>query len=489
MHGSPEFVLDARAKGVIKTSQGRVRTNRFDLEFIENPKLYSRIENDLRLISSRSSVDAEGVESVNTEGRGINGVDSWPTEGFRLWTSYIDVVERKAGKLQLGCKPRHYPPVKGTRARGIAVLLHGFTGCPQQFFDLAPYLASRGYHVLLPVLPGHGVIPEILDGGRPKRHAKKHVLDRTVALPTPESVVSTANSFAEEINSIVEKFPGDHAIMGIDVGATYAALVTGRNPELWDRQLLVNPLFDLPSWSEFSEWQRNVAVYEGVSTSGLQRFVAPKGWGSMCEEDRENGRSGYCQFELKHVLANEKLSSYLKKSSKNWLLPGKVKTQMTAFEGDTFVNSSSVKNAADEFLNQTARRRKSSGALYFCTFEEEACHNIYSRYDDQAQREKSWIHGPGGLNWRTADFLIHGRPIPARVRESSMAKAPVAFPVCMTGGLGMSKLVFSSTPVYVQHQPSAGVLGGSGTVHLFRLLHGKSRNIARAIKHKFRQRT
>lgn len=45
-------------------------------------------------------------------------------------------------------------------AKAAVLLLHGFTGSPWEVRPLGESLAARGYHVLAPRLPGHGVSPE-----------------------------------------------------------------------------------------------------------------------------------------------------------------------------------------------------------------------------------------------------------------------------------------------------------------------------------------
>ena len=41
-----------------------------------------------------------------------------------------------------------------------ALIIHGFTGCPQSMRPLAEAFAAAGFSVELPRLPGHGTTPE-----------------------------------------------------------------------------------------------------------------------------------------------------------------------------------------------------------------------------------------------------------------------------------------------------------------------------------------
>lgn len=47
-------------------------------------------------------------------------------------------------------------------AKGTVLLLHGFTGSPWEVRPLGEALAARGYHVVAPLLPGHGRAPEAM---------------------------------------------------------------------------------------------------------------------------------------------------------------------------------------------------------------------------------------------------------------------------------------------------------------------------------------
>jgi carboxylesterase len=53
-----------------------------------------------------------------------------------------------------GCEP--WSAAGGERAQHGALVLHGFTGCPQSMRPLAEAFAAAGYSVELPLLPGHG---------------------------------------------------------------------------------------------------------------------------------------------------------------------------------------------------------------------------------------------------------------------------------------------------------------------------------------------
>ena len=71
------------------------------------------------------------------------------------WHSYTDEINQVT--RQTDCAPRMLKGSPEVSRRGAVLMLHGFGGCPQQFFDLAQHIASQGFDVLLPLLPGQGV--------------------------------------------------------------------------------------------------------------------------------------------------------------------------------------------------------------------------------------------------------------------------------------------------------------------------------------------
>ena len=59
--------------------------------------------------------------------------------------------------IQTDCLPKQWPADSSVTYKGTVMLLHGFTACPQQYFETQAYLTAQGYNVLAPLLPGHGL--------------------------------------------------------------------------------------------------------------------------------------------------------------------------------------------------------------------------------------------------------------------------------------------------------------------------------------------
>ncbi|KAJ3413935.1 hypothetical protein HDV05_007303 [Chytridiales sp. JEL 0842] len=60
-------------------------------------------------------------------------------------------------RLQSPCLPQKLLPPSGTPLKGLVVLLHGYTACPDAMLPFAAHLNNLGYAVYLPLNPGHGL--------------------------------------------------------------------------------------------------------------------------------------------------------------------------------------------------------------------------------------------------------------------------------------------------------------------------------------------
>jgi hypothetical protein len=70
------------------------------------------------------------------------------------WDAYTARVLGRPEGVRLGCEPMRFPATSSYR--GVAVLYHGFSSCPQEMAALGPALAAKGYDAVFPLLPAHG---------------------------------------------------------------------------------------------------------------------------------------------------------------------------------------------------------------------------------------------------------------------------------------------------------------------------------------------
>jgi len=105
-----------------------------------------------------------------------------------------------------------------------ALVLHGFTGCPQSMRGLAQALAAAGFAVELPLLPGHGTAVEDM-------------------IPTRWADWSgTAEQACKELAGRCDRV----VVAGLSMGGTLAAWLAAHHPEIAGA-VLVNPAVEPPA--------------------------------------------------------------------------------------------------------------------------------------------------------------------------------------------------------------------------------------------------
>lgn len=107
--------------------------------------------------------------------------------------------------------------------QGTIVLVHGLAASPRHFHDVATEYQKKGFHVVLPLLYGHGGKDEIFDDARLTKWLKD---------------VSFASDVAERMGGPV--FIGGHS-----TGATVAALEATENPGRFSGFVGFDPAFAL----------------------------------------------------------------------------------------------------------------------------------------------------------------------------------------------------------------------------------------------------
>jgi len=115
-----------------------------------------------------------------------------------------------------------------------ALVLHGFTGCPQSMRRLAQAFAGAGFAVELPRLPGHGTsIEDMLETGWTDWSAHAE---------------TAYNDLAARYDKIV--------VAGLSMGGTLTVWLAERHPEIAG-MVLVNPAIEPPAES-FREMLRGI---------------------------------------------------------------------------------------------------------------------------------------------------------------------------------------------------------------------------------------
>ena len=287
-----------------------------------------------------------------------------------VWNAYV-AEEESRYEHQDACRPASFRH-RGS-LRGLVVLLHGFTACAQQYFELGPLLAAEGFDVLLPVNPGHGMIRG------PKEWAH---------LPDHSTYKQKSPDFVANINHIVRSYPAPVKVIGgLSLGATYATAAIIAEPELYSRGLIMVPLYRMSGLiAHIVGGAKNVSNFsQKILPDAADHLIADAlskkiGWGPKCGDEIRAGRQGICDFNFTHLVAAQQFGWDL---SKNHKIRGQL--QFIAVENDPAVDNGRIK----WFYEKKVESKQSQAAL--CFYPQGANHSLASRYDAYEQK-KFWMN-------------------------------------------------------------------------------------------------
>ncbi len=273
-----------------------------------------------------------------------NQAEGITEKAARLWDSYVATLP--LNQIQEECRPRMVPHQGAYK--GVVVLFHGFTACPQQYFPLSEELAAAGYTVLLPLNPGHGRQYTTKDGIN---------TDNIADLPTgrandPNSYLKYFD-FVVNMNAIAREFGGERVVGGLSLGAAMASFATVQDPLLWTRQIIMSPLYELDQAviHNVMGTLSNINNFNRTLGNLLDPILQMnQGWGQGCENertlswvaqyDRTGTRAGICQFKITHVLAANQFGF----DAWNLIQPTRIKTQFVVVQDDPVINKQLVFN-------------------------------------------------------------------------------------------------------------------------------------------------
>jgi alpha-beta hydrolase superfamily lysophospholipase len=298
--------------------------------------------------------------------------------------------------LQEDCIPRLIEPADSVDYRGTVVLIHGHSGCPQQYFELADLLALQGFRSVLVLMPGQG---RQYDGP-----AKDNVRD----LPTGTNWRSAFDAMALEVNGLMEYARGERVIGGLSLGASVSLYISLKDRDLYDRQLVIAPFFAVGS----TPMTGGVAAVTANTPLVRQGSVKPFGVKQPCLEKRQQGRAGICNYKLKHVGALTALGKYLFETLQ--AEPLEMLLQYVGTENDTVVNNEKVRIV----LNV----QQQTGRTSACFYPDGVPHAMVSEFDSPGI-DMYWLDS---LLSGAVGFISGGEPFP--VGQESLPEAP--YPLC-----------------------------------------------------------
>jgi alpha-beta hydrolase superfamily lysophospholipase len=312
----------------------------------------------------------------------LSAAPSLSPAAISRWNAHVE--RSTAGvSLQEGCAPRRFVPRPGVAPRGVVVLFHGFTACPQQFFEVATELNVAGYEVLLPLLPGHGRQPT-LTGGKRK--------DDIAALPDGDSR-DLYSQLAAEMTEIASAARYDRVVGGLSMGGMVAtsALIQGQSfrgasASVWSRGILFAPFFGPPG---AAGWASRVG---GMLVPGTMRS-----WGPECERSTVPGkRAGICEFTLGNLQAGTSLGEDLLRNAHAVRVP----VQLVGVEADT---------AADN--GEMAKLVGSLGGKKDACFYAKGMPHAFISKNDHLELDHAWLPA---LHRSITSFVSAGTPFPTQ---------------------------------------------------------------------------
>ncbi|QDO96375.1 alpha/beta fold hydrolase [Ferrovibrio terrae] len=182
-----------------------------------------------------------------------------------------------------------------------ALILHGFTGCPQSMRPLAETFATAGFSVELPRLPGHGTTPEDMaetDWGN-----------------WAAAVENAYRDLSARTDSIV--------VGGLSMGGSLTLWLAERHPEIAGI-VLVNPAVEPDDFGDFVAGAQGVIDAGGVFLPGVAGDIADPSAKEL-GYDRSPAKSLLSLINgleaLKPKLANIKVPTLLLHSKQDHIIP------------------------------------------------------------------------------------------------------------------------------------------------------------------------
>jgi hypothetical protein len=309
-----------------------------------------------------------------------------------MWDAYVTRVTEESNDghrgFQSGCEPKMWESTT-VSYRGVVLAYHGLTACTEQYDELGPMLAARGFVVLAPVVSGHG-----LDYDRTRAKAQDDITE------LPHST-RAYQDLAKEMISIVEVAGGESAVYGLSLGGSLASYTAYHSN--FDRRLITVPFIKAAGVGD--------KLLSALEASLLLANVRV-GWGEDCEERRVNtDRAGYCPFtgreleasrdvgaqHLKAIQGDRKFGRYTK--------PADGSVAMMFVDGNNHTSDGAVAISGEEALAKALD--VDIYGPYFCGLEEGIPHSYLSRKDNYGMN-MYWLNEVLEM---IADYLADGIPI------------------------------------------------------------------------------
>ena len=367
------------------------------------------------------------------------------------WRRYFvdDLKLHYPYELQEDCKPVFARANPAVPYVGTAIFFHGYTACPQQFFEMRDYLTSLGFNVLIPLLPGQGRGPAQLKGDTlVERQSYYQYIPNIEKGGTQEY-----EAFVDAMNAIMQKANGLRVVGGLSVGGALAYRSVFAAPGLYERALILAPFLTLPPdnfwrpvepidssgkarWNAFyanAKLKLNNDIRKIIIANKADLISSDKQevrWGDQCYKRNIGGRAGICDTNIRNIAATIKFGEgatalAAKQADSEAFKKSPTQIQIVAVEFD---DGSDTRSTKDTFRKvREPNKFKNSLCFYRGT-----PHSFLARQD----------HPGNAMNWlphfhdRARKFLLDGQffdtegPSRELVRDPSLVEGAVstAFP-------------------------------------------------------------
>jgi pimeloyl-ACP methyl ester carboxylesterase len=229
---------------------------------------------------------------------------------------------------------RTYLLTHGHQTERTIVLLHGMTNCPAQFTQLAPLFFKRGYNVLVPRIPRHGLIDR--DTEELKNLTPQEL--RTFG----DAVVDIARGLGERVT-----------VAGISAGGVVTAWIAQFRPDV-ELAVVMAPAFGLlPNWPLLGTRANRLAtsILSWLPNIMTQRILGPK----------EGPPHGYNGFATHGLAATFRLGTVVLRTARRKPIDAQ-RALVLMNDNDQAVNNAMIRDLA------RAWRARAGNRVAFYTF-------------------------------------------------------------------------------------------------------------------------
>jgi carboxylesterase len=271
--------------------------------------------------------------AVTTRDISLTGSDPDPAPNYPDALARLAALQARDGD-EVNSVCRTALLTHGYRTERVIVLLHGMTNCPAQYAQLAPLFFARGYNVLVPRMPRHGLVDRDTE-------ELKHLTAQELC------------AFGEMVVDIAHGLGARITVAGISAGGVVAAWIAQFRPDV-EQAVVMAPAFGLlPNWPLLGTHANWLAadILSWLPNVMTQRLLGPK----------EGPPHGYNGFATHGLAATFHLGAVVLRAAKRTPLAAQ-RALVLMNDNDEAVNNAMIRELA------RAWRARAGARVAFYTF-------------------------------------------------------------------------------------------------------------------------